>query len=504
MHIYKRSLTAQISLPIVLVALAIAFTATALFVSRGYDQSKEIEDKFIQDTQHLAETMAYVATPYLVESNFMFMKKLVSDDMRHGHFVYALITDDKNRILVHSANENIGGVFEVPVAPGTENGGAGSVRRYIKNGNTHIDISEPIRAGDLLIGTVWVGMSTELLEKERAGIRRTSAAFAFTALAIMIAGVLAAILTARRIAGPILLLKQKAERVGQGDYGQQLILPRSDEIGILAASFNQMVVDLKKSRTNLEKRTEELELLRLEAEAANRAKSDFLANMSHELRTPLNAIIGFSDIMVRGMAGPLAETQKEYLSDILTSGRHLLRLVNDILDLARIEAGKMECEFSEFNLENLIERSAGLFREEVLKHGIQLGMTAEREMPPVRGDELKIKQVIVNLLSNAVKFTPDGGSITIRTRTLNEGGVAYVEIAVADTGIGISYVDQQRLFQPFVQADFHLTKKHEGTGIGLALCRNFVELHHGSIAVESRPGEGSTFTVKIPLLAPER
>lgn len=424
--------------------------------------------------------------------------------MRHEHFRYALITDDKNRILVHSTDENIGGLFEVQAAQGTVNDGAGSVRRYIKNGKTHIDISEPIKAWDLVIGTVWVGMSTELLETEKAKTKRIIVASLLIALAIMIAGFLAAILTASRIGEPILLLKEKAERIGRGDYDQKLDLSRSDEVGMLAASFNRMVVDLKDSRIKLEKRTEELELRRREAEAANKAKSNFLANMSHELRTPLNAIIGFSDIMVRGMAGPLAETQKEYLSDILISGRHLLSLINDILDLARIEAGKMECELSEFNLADLVERSLVLFREKVSKHGILLGVAAEPEMPPVHGDEMKIKQVIVNLLSNAVKFTPDGGSVTIRTRTLNEGGVAYAEIAVADTGIGIAPADQQRLFQPFVQVDPHLTKKYEGTGLGLALCKHFVELHHGDIAVESRPGQGSTFTVKIPLPAPER
>lgn len=503
MNFFHRSLKVQISLPIILVAFAITLSTTAIYVSRDYYRSIELESKFIVDTQHLAATLARVATPYLIDSNYTYMKKLVSVDMRHNHFRYALITDDKNRILVHSANENIGGVFEVHAVQGTENGDAGAVHRAIKNGKLQIDISEPIKAWDLVIGTVWVGVSTELLEKENAEIQRAIVASVLTALAIMIAGYLAALLAAGRIAEPILLLKEKAERVGQGDYDQKLDLSRSDEIGTLAASFNRMVVDLKDSRIKLEKRTEELELRRQEAEAANKAKSDFLANMSHELRTPLNAIIGFSDIMVRGMAGPLAETQKEYLLDILISGRHLLSLINDILDLARIEAGKMECELSEFNLANLVERSLVLFREKVSKHGIRLGVEAEREMPPVQGDEMKIKQVIVNLLSNAVKFTPDGGSVTIRTRTLDEGGVAYAEIAVADTGIGISPADQQRLFQPFVQVDPHLTKKHEGSGLGLALCKNFVELHHGNIAVESRPGQGSTFTVKIPLLAPE-
>lgn len=501
MKFIKKSLKAQISLPIIVVALAITIITTAIYVSDEYGQSTKLEEKFIGDTQQLAATLAYVVTPYLIQNNYVYMKKLVSVDLRHDHFQYVLITDDRNRILAHSANENIGGVFAAPAAQGTENGGVGSVRRYNKNGKLHIDISEPVKAGDLVIGAVWVGMSTELLEKEKTGTKRTIVAFVLTALAIMILGVVSAILTAGRIAKPILLLKERAERIGQGDYGHELHLSRSDEIGELASSFDRMIVDLRDSRIQLEKRTNELELRRQEAEAANKSKSDFLANMSHELRTPLNAIIGFSELMVRGMVGPLAETQKEYLSDILHSGRHLLSLINDILDLARIEAGKMECEPSEFNLADLVDRSLVLFHEKVLKHGIQLGVDVDREMPPVQGDERKIKQVIFNLFSNAVKFTPDGGSVTIRTRTVNEGGVAYAEVAVADNGIGISSADQKRLFQPFMQVDPQLTKKYEGTGLGLAISKNLVELHQGSLVVESRPGQGSTFTVKIPLRA---
>ncbi len=243
----------------------------------------------------------------------------------------------------------------------------------------------------------------------------------------------------------------------------------------------------------------ELEVRRKEAESANRAKSDFLASMSHELRTPLNAIIGFSDLMIRGMSGQLLEKQKEYLGDIYAGGRHLLSLINDILDLSKVEAGKMGIEASEYDLAELIGRSLVMFREKALKHRLDLRAEIEDAIPPVLGDERKIRQVIYNLVSNAVKFTPDGGVIVIRAAKVQADHRDHVEIAVSDTGIGISPEDQKRLFQPFSQIGHHLTKEHEGSGLGLALCKSFVEMHAGVIRVESAPGKGSTFTLRIPL-----
>ncbi len=259
---------------------------------------------------------------------------------------------------------------------------------------------------------------------------------------------------------------------------------------------------LKDANRELRHLNQELELRRQEAEAANRTKSDFLANMSHELRTPLNAIIGFSDLMARGMAGPLAGDQKEYVGDILSSGQHLLSLINDILDLSKVEAGQMEFEPAEFDLSDLVVGSLSLFREKALKHGIRLEAQSAAGSIRVYGDERKIKQVVFNLLSNAMKFTPDGGAVSIRTAELRGAGDDHVEMAVSDTGIGMTPEEQQQLFQPFKQLGHHLTKRHEGTGLGLALCKKFVELHKGSITVQSAPGQGSTFTLRVPLRPP--
>jgi len=229
-------------------------------------------------------------------------------------------------------------------------------------------------------------------------------------------------------------------------------------------------------------------------EAASRHKSEFLANMSHELRTPLNAIIGFSEILAEKMFGDINEKQTEYLQDILESGRHLLSLINDILDLSKIEAGRMELELAEFDLPTAIENSLILVRERASRRGIRLGSTVDERLGMFSGDERKVKQVLLNLLSNALKFTPEGGQIDVGARL--DGDMA--EVSVADTGIGIAPEDQAAVFEEFRQVGT-ADKKAEGTGLGLALSRKFIELHGGKIWVTSRLGEGSTFTFTLPL-----
>lgn len=278
----------------------------------------------------------------------------------------------------------------------------------------------------------------------------------------------------------------------------------------------------------LQHKNEELALAMEASEAATQAKSDFLANMSHELRTPLNAIIGFSDIMLTGMTGPLTDEQAEFMGDIGNSGKHLLTIINDILDLSKVEAGKMELEASEVGVKDLIERCLVMFKEKSLKHCAHVEFTVEEAVGDIVADEMKLKQVLVNLLSNAFKFTPDGGSVSVRARLIPDFGLLIaelekegrlsgdgvndlvdsagsdsytaIEISVADTGVGISEADISRLFQPFQQLATTLSQKVPGTGLGLNLCKKFVEMHGGRIWAESEVGKGSTFRFVIPLL----
>jgi signal transduction histidine kinase len=239
----------------------------------------------------------------------------------------------------------------------------------------------------------------------------------------------------------------------------------------------------------------ELEAKTRQLEAANRHKDEFLASMSHELRTPLNAVIGFSEVLIEKMFGDINAKQEEYLHDILASGRHLLSLINDILDLAKIEAGRMDLDLEDFDVAQAIDNAVVLVRERATRKGLTLDTRLDRELGSLRGDQRKVKQVLLNLLSNAVKFTPEGGRIEVRAQRLD----GQVEVSVTDTGIGIAAEDLEAVFEEFRQVGTDYAKKHEGTGLGLTLSRKFVELHGGRIWVKSQPGQGSTFAFTLPV-----
>ncbi len=271
------------------------------------------------------------------------------------------------------------------------------------------------------------------------------------------------------------------------DYGG----PFSEkEIALLKTFADQAVIAIQNARLFREIQDKSRQL-----EVANKHKSEFLANMSHELRTPLNAIIGFSEVLLERLFGELNEKQDDYLKDIHSSGRHLLTLINDILDLSKVEAGRMELEATTFDLGSALSNAMTLVRERAQRHGIALGQQVDPALGEITADERKFKQILVNLLSNAVKFTPDGGRIDVTARHEDNSAI----VAVHDTGIGIAAEDQAAVFEEFRQVGRSYTNKHEGTGLGLALTRKFVELHGGRIWLESAPDKGSTFTFTIPI-----
>jgi signal transduction histidine kinase len=246
--------------------------------------------------------------------------------------------------------------------------------------------------------------------------------------------------------------------------------------------------------TELNERNQEVEQKSRELAAASQHKSEFLANMSHELRTPLNAIIGFSEVLSERMFRELNEKQEEYLKDIYASGTHLLSLINDILDLSKIEAGRMELELSVFDLPTTLDSALTLVRERAGRRGIALHMNVDDRLGQIQADERKVRQVVLNLLSNAIKFTPEGGRIEVQAAPKD----GLVEVSVSDTGVGIAPEDQEAVFEEFRQVGT-ADKKVEGTGLGLTLCRKFIELHGGKIWVQSEVGMGSTFTFTIPV-----
>jgi two-component system cell cycle sensor histidine kinase PleC len=266
-----------------------------------------------------------------------------------------------------------------------------------------------------------------------------------------------------------------------------------------AADDLQATVDqLETSQEKLSQLARKYEVAMTRAEAANLAKSEFLANMSHELRTPLNAINGFSEIMEAEMFGPLGDARyKGYASDILKSGQHLLSLINDILDMAKIEAGKLTLHYEKVALKEVCEDAIRLMRGKVQECGLTVHLDAP-DLPEIDADHRGLKQVLLNLISNAVKFTPDGGDITVALRRQAD----HIRIAVTDTGIGIAPEDVARLARPFEQVEGQHSKTTQGTGLGLALTKSLIELHHGELLIESEPGQGTTVSFSLPIERP--
>jgi signal transduction histidine kinase len=324
---------------------------------------------------------------------------------------------------------------------------------------------------------------TEVYATLDASILRT----ALLLLGGFVISAVAALVMARGMVRPIRTLQEGAQRIGAGELEQKIEIRTGDELEALAGQFNDMTTELRRSYAELEQKVDERTA---QLAVANRHKSEFLANMSHELRTPLNAIIGFSEALREKMFGELNGKQLEYLNDIHASGRHLLSLINDILDLSKIEAGRMELDVQSFAGPPAFESALALVRERALKKSIALSLKCDPALGEVRADERKFKQILLNLLSNAIKFTPEGGCIAVDAR-LNGAGL---EIAVSDTGIGVAPKDQAAVFEEFRQVG----PRSEGTGLGLALTRRFVELHGGSIRLDSTPGQGTTFTFTLP------
>jgi signal transduction histidine kinase len=279
---------------------------------------------------------------------------------------------------------------------------------------------------------------------------------------------------------PIRAIGSRVERIAAGDFTGHVRVDNRDELGALAANVDRM--------------NDQLGRLYADLQAANRHKSEFLSNMSHELRTPLNAIIGFSEVLLERLFGDLNAKQTDYLKDILESGKHQLALVNDILDLSKVEAGRMELQLSMFSLQAVIDSGITMVRETAANSGVALEVACDPRADTIEADERKVRQVIFNLLSNAVKFTPTGGTVSVRTKGLSD----TVEVSVDDTGIGIAPEDQGRIFEEFGQAKEG--KSREGsTGLGLTLAKRFVELHGGAMSLKSTVGQGSTFTFILPL-----
>ncbi|MBI2870225.1 MAG: response regulator [Candidatus Omnitrophica bacterium] len=310
---------------------------------------------------------------------------------------------------------------------------------------------------------------------------------------VLLLGMLASLLVARRITGPLGAVVGAARRVGAGDLEARARLSSKDELGLLGASFNEMAQNLSDSQQHLK-------LAKEAAEAASKSKSEFLSHMSHELRTPLNSVIGFSEILRDESFGALNPKQKEYVTDVLESGRHLLSLINDILDLAKVEAGKLELELEEVNVREVVESAITIIKERALKQGLKLSASIADSVGGLRADKRKLKQILFNLLSNATKFTPEGGRISIEAGQRDTGTVIF---SVRDTGIGIEEKDRHKVFAEFEQIDSAYSRKYAGTGLGMPLAKKLVELHGGELWFESEgKDKGTCFSFALPVKGP--
>lgn len=313
----------------------------------------------------------------------------------------------------------------------------------------------------------------------------------FVTLGVLLA-MAAALILAGRLTRPIRQLHRAAALVGAGHLETTIEIRTGDELEELAKQFNRMAASLKASVTDLEER---VAARTLDLEHANRHKSDFLANMSHELRTPLSAILGFADVLRDGMAGSLNAEQQEYLCDIHASGLHLLALINDVLDLTKIEAGQLDLEQSEFHVPDTVAAAAALVRRRCAQKGLQLNIEVAPLAARWTADERRFKQILLNLLGNAVKFTPEGGTVKVTVEVDGNEGLC---VEVQDSGVGIDPADHAAVFEEFRQVGADAAGRAEGSGLGLALVRRLVEQHGGHVSLQSQLGAGALFRFNIP------
>jgi len=319
----------------------------------------------------------------------------------------------------------------------------------------------------------------DLIERNASSFASSRALFIGVAAGALVLALLLGFVLSWSLIGPIQRIDDRLAAIASGDFSGHVDVENRDELGALGANVNRMNDELRRLYTELAE--------------TSRHKSEFLASMSHELRTPLNAIIGFSQVLREEMFGSVNEKQAEYLDDIISSGNHLLSLINDVLDLSKVEAGQVELEVRPFSLRDALESGVVMVRERATDDGVQVDLAATPDVDVIEGDERRIKQVIFNLLSNAVKFTPAGGAVDVRAARVN----GEVRISVADTGPGIAPGDHARIFEEFQQSEAGLEQR-EGTGLGLPLSKRFVELHGGRIWLESELGKGSTFVFTLP------
>ena len=357
---------------------------------------------------------------------------------------------------------------------------SGSTDAALKLENEH---AAPLANDLVLLTTMLVVNVQEKTDRVTALSQTSFAASQDLFIGVATGSILLALLLGYILSGSLTLpIRQMGSRlsdIAAGDFSAHIDIPNRDELGALATNINRM--------------SDELGRLYAELEATSRHKSEFLANMSHELRTPLNAIIGFSQVLQQQMFGKLNVKQREYLDDIISSGQHLLGLIDEILDLAKVEAGRMELNLAHFAVQPTLEKAVAIVRERAVRQGVAISTEVDPSLQLIEADERRLNQILFNLLANAIKFTPKGGRVVLSARTAGD----FIEVSVSDTGIGIRGDEAAKIFDEFYQVKAGVAR--EGTGLGLAVTKRLVQLHGGEITLVSVPGEGSTFSFTLPV-----
>ncbi|MGV8840664.1 MAG: ATP-binding protein [Bauldia sp.] len=411
----------------------------------------------------------------------------------------AFVVDGRGQLVAHSdmrnvpANRDLSALPQVAVALGGRD--AIDVARNLA-GERMISATAPIASpGWHLFVEVPYAVAVAPIY---ASLLRTAALLLLGLGIAMLAG----LYLARRMVGPVRVLQAGADRIGSGEFGHRIAVRTGDEIETLADKFNEMASYLEASRAELEskvrQRTAELAEKSRQLELASQHKSQFLANMSHELRTPLSAVLGYTELMLDNIYGAISDRSREVLTRIEANGRHLLQLINDVLDLSRIEAGQIELTIGRYDLPDLVRGVVAGMESIARAKGLELRTEIPPDIPTATGDERRVTQILLNLVGNALKFT-ERGHVAIAVRAAGD----FFEVDVADTGPGIAAHEHERIFGEFQQVDASTTRRTSGTGLGLAISRRLVERHGGTIAVESEPGQGSLFRVRLPVTLTE-